>query len=103
MISTIRKILLEGDSVSDDAITFYISLVKDMVRTRCKAEIYPVEMDHIAIDVVVSFINRRGKEGFSSESEGDIRTDMLGNLLAPYAADFDAFAKSQGAGKMRFL
>ena len=103
MISTIRDLLLSGDSVSDDAITFYIGLVKKRIKSKCYASEYPTVMDEITIDIVVSYINRRGKEGYSNESEGEVSVSMIGDLLTPYMDDFEAYKKSQGAGKLRFI
>lgn len=103
MISTIKKLLLAGDSVSDEAITFYIGLVKKRIKAKCDASTYPTDMDEITIDIVVSYINRRGKEGYSNESEGEVSVSMIADLLAPYSDDFEAYKKSQGTGKLRFL
>ncbi len=103
MIETIRELLLAGDSVSDNAIIYYIGLVKKRIKAKCEASIYPIDMDEITIDIVVSYINRRGKEGYSNESEGEVSVSLMADLFTPYTDDFEAYKKSQGAGKLRFI
>lgn len=103
IITKVKSVLLEGDSVKETTIAFYIDLVKGMVKSRCGAAVYPQEMDNITIDVVVGFINRRGKEGFSQASEGEVNQTLLGDLLQPYGEDFAAYVKRNKTGKLRFI
>lgn len=103
MITKVKSVLLEGDSVKETTIAFYVDLVKGLVKSRCGATEYPQEMNYITIDVVVGYINRRGKEGFSQASEGEVNQTILGNLLQPYGEDFAAYIKRHRTGKLRFI
>lgn len=107
IISKVRSLLLTGDSVSDDAITFYIDLVKKIIKAKCKATEYPTEMDEVLIDVVMAFINRRGKEGFSNIAEGEVSVSvnsMINSLLADYDVVFeDYISRNTVSNKVRFI
>lgn len=105
--SKVRSLLLTGDSVSDGAITFYIDLTKQLIKTECSATAYPSEMDNVLIDVIVALVNRRGKEGFNSVSEGDVSVSIsssLYELLQGYASVFRSYKEAQNtAPKLRFI
>lgn len=104
-VENVKKILLEGDSTSDDAITFYIELVQGLIKSACGVlpnNPMPDEFNPIAIDVVAAYCNRRGKEGNQSVKEGEITSNILTDLLYPYKASFAEY-KERSRGAVRFL
>lgn len=96
--------LLEGDSTSDEAISFYINAIETSISLECKEETMPDQFKHIAVMAVVAMCNQRGNEGYNNSKEGEISIDIARDVLSPYRRYFQRFVedKEKDSGKVVF-
>lgn len=102
------KIRIRGEPDADDAFLEQLcELAESRICLRVREEVLPTVLEPIAADVVVKLWRRCNYEGISSEGADKISTTFFEDILAEYAAEFEAYsaAKSEknGGRRVHFL
>lgn len=101
LLARVKTILgLEFEIEFDDILNEFIGNFVQMVNFQAKTETLPNELSFIVVETTVSRFNRRGSEGYESESFGEISISYE-EYLAPYLDYIEMYKKT--TNKVRFL
>ncbi len=101
ILARVKTILgLEFEIEYDDVLNEFIGNFVNMVNFQAKTDTLPSELTFIVVEATVARFNRRGSEGYESESFGEISISYE-EYLSPYSPYIERYRLN--TNKVRFL
>ncbi|MCL1789870.1 MAG: phage head-tail connector protein [Peptococcaceae bacterium] len=97
--------LTEEETPSDEFLEELIITVSDRICLRLGVKSLPRVMESIAVEAALKAYRRQYYEGINKESIDGVSVSFISNILAEYAAEFEAYLRNEGTEKkvVRFI